>query len=260
MNGPFVVFGYRGYIWRNAVNDLRYRFAGSGMGVFWNLVNPVLQIAVFGIVFGLFPSSSNLTAPQRWIYLCLGLIPWLGFTESLVRGSHSLIRGGGLVRIDGAPLEVLVAESALASALSGLLAVAVVIIASVFLGVGLRPGLILIPFVILLLHIFAYGLGLILACLRAFFVDTSEVLRVLLQLWMWTMPIVYSEGLLPEAVRPWLFLNPPWVFLREIRALGQGVAGVDALSWIVMSLWVVLSVGLGGLVLNRLRRDVLDVI
>lgn len=260
MNGLLAILEHRGYIWRNAVNDLRYRYAGSGMGVFWNVVNPVLQIGVFGLVFSLFPSPPGETPAARWLSLCLGLVPWLGFSESLVRASHALVRGGGLVRINGVPLEVLVAESALASALSGLIGMGVVLLAAVLMGADLWPGLALILVATLSLHVVGFGLGLALACLRAFFADTSEVLRVGLQLWMWTMPIVYSEALVPESLRPWLILNPPWVYLREIRALSHGPASLNPIPILIMVGWAIATVALGRLVMNRLRADVLDVV
>jgi ABC-type polysaccharide/polyol phosphate export permease len=260
MTGPLTLVAYRGYIWRNALNDLRYRYAGSGMGVFWNVINPLVQVAVFGLIFGLMPAASRGPEGERWISLCLGLIPWLAFVETLVRASHSLVRGGGLIRMGGAPLEVLVAESALASALSALLAVAVLLVAVARFGGGTHPGLILLPLITLLLQAFAYGLGLILACLRAFFADTSEVLRVLLQLWMWTMPVVYSEALLPEWIGPWLVLNPPWAYIQQTRALGLGLAGFDPFHWLMMIVWALVSTAVGFGALNHLRRDVLDVV
>jgi lipopolysaccharide transport system permease protein len=251
---------YRGYIWRNAVNDIRYRYAGSGMGVFWNVINPALQILIFGAVFGVILSPSSLGRGERWIHLCLGLLPWLGFCEALVRANHSLVRGGGLVRMAAVPQEVLVAESALSSAFSSQIAIGLLIVGTLLAGMKPHAGLLLLPLASLLFSAFAYGLGLILACLSVFLMDTAEVLRVLLQIWMWTMPIVYAESVLGGAFRPWLNLNPPYVYIREIRALGLGEAGLEPLTWLLMAGWAMAAVGIGILVSNRLRSDVLDVV
>ena len=260
MKALLAIFAYRGYIWRNAVNDLRYRYAGSGMGVFWNVINPALQVAIFGVLFGVVLAPSNFRGGERWVYLCLGLLPWLGVSETLARTSQSLVKGGGLVRMAGVPLEVLVAESTLASALSSQLAIAILILATIVMGAGLQPGLLLLPVAVLLLHAAAFGLGLLLACFRVFFLDTSEVLRVWLQLWMWTMPIVYAESMVPSSLQPWLALNPPYAYIREIRALGLGVGGFDPIQWFIMLGWAIASAALGLLVLNRLRSEVLDVV
>ncbi|MCM2255432.1 MAG: ABC transporter permease [Vicinamibacteria bacterium] len=259
MNGLRAVFAYRGYVWRNAVNEVRYRYAGSGMGVFWNVINPALQVVLFGVLFGLAQIPQDLTGRERWLHLCLGLLPWLGFAETLARVSLAFVRSAGLLRVTNVPLEVLVAESTLASALGAQLAVGVLLVAAVASGVALHPRLLLLPLAVALLHAFAFGLGLLLASWRAFFADTSEVLRVVTQLWMWTMPIAYPEALVPAALRPWLGLNPPWVYLQQIRALGLGQTDLDPSSWLLMFGWPIVSCAVGLLVVQRLRSQVLDV-
>lgn len=257
MNTLATLHTYRGYVWRNAVNEVRYRYAGSGMGLFWHVINPALQATVYGVLFGALFSA---TERAGWLHLCLGLLPWLAFSEALARASHCFVRGAGAVRTASVPLEVLVTQEALASLFSGLLAASMLLLVVGFLGPGLHRGLLLFLLAVFLFHAFAWGLSLVVATLGAFFTDTAQVVRVLSQLWMWTVPVVYPEHLLPEPLRAWLFLNPAHAFVSTIRSLGLGQPGPGAGGWLELLLWVGLAATAGLFCVRRLRSDVLDVL
>src|SRR5262245_62096346 len=85
---------YRWFIARKALSDVRHRYAGSAMGVAWNVVNPLAQILIYALVF------SHLMAPRVpgtgsgaafALYLCAGLLPWAAFSECVLRGANSFI-------------------------------------------------------------------------------------------------------------------------------------------------------------------------
>jgi lipopolysaccharide transport system permease protein len=247
----------RRYILRNGFNDLRYRYAGSGIGVFWNVVNPLAQVLVFGVVVR-FALPRPAEAPgQLGLWLALGLLPWLAFTEALVRGSQSLVYHRAHLRTTAVAPEVFVAASAVASAWSLVITLGLLLVLS--LASGQRPSwaLGLLPVAAALLALLAFGISLVLGSLRVFFADVSEVLRVSLQLWMWSMPIVYSEDLLPRAASRALALNPPYAYLRAIRGLYLGrLPATD--EWMAMIVWAAVAVAGGALLAGQLRTSVRD--
>jgi len=129
---------------------------------------------------------------------------------------------------------------------------------SLLLGEPLSWSWLILPFVALLLQALALGLALSLANLRVFFPDIGEVLRALLQLWQWTMPIVYPEAFLPQTIQSWLIFNPPYVFIQSIRTLflEQQLPGWPA--WGMMLGWVLLFTGIGTLILRKLHVELRD--
>lgn len=243
------------YVWRTAWVDLRYRYSGTGVGVFWNLVNPLLQVGIYSLVFPFFRQRGGYV-----LFLCAGLFPWQSFSEAVVRGSQALSRNAGLLRALPIAAETFVAQSALASLLGLLLTLAVLAPVALWQGAPFGPALVWVPLVAVLLHGLAFGLSLALAPLRVLFPDVSDALRALLQLWMWSMPIIYPEPALFER-HPWLaLLNPPYPFLRGLRgALLEG-RHVEPLELAAMLAWVALSVGGGLLVARALRGSARDLL
>lgn len=72
------------------------------------------------------------------------------------------------------------------------------------------------------------------------------------------MPIIYPVAMVPAAVQPWLKLNPPYLFIASIRQIyltGQAPLWSD---WLIMLAWSGLFIGLGGLILRRLRQEIRD--
>ena len=77
-----------------AVADLRHRYTGTGLGIFWNVLNPLMQIAIYAVVFTqiMRPQMPGSASPYQFvIYLCAGLLPWMAFAECVTRGTNSFV-------------------------------------------------------------------------------------------------------------------------------------------------------------------------
>ena len=81
------LFRYRSFIWQNALAELRHRYAGTNLGVVWNVLNPLALIAVYAVVFtgimrNAVPPVTGLSPQVTFVlYLTSGLLPWLAFAE-----------------------------------------------------------------------------------------------------------------------------------------------------------------------------------
>src|SRR5207247_5184233 len=85
---------YRAFIVKNALSDVRYRYAGSAMGIAWNVITPLAQIVIYSLVFSQImvtrlavPGSDTSFA----LYLCAGLLPWAAFSDCVQRGASAFI-------------------------------------------------------------------------------------------------------------------------------------------------------------------------
>ncbi len=116
--------------------------------------------------------------------------------------------------------------------------------------------LLLLPIFLVLLQGVALGMALILAHLRVLFPDVKEMLQAFITLWRWTLPVIYPEEVLPESLRRWLFLNPPYVFLRSIRALILEHTLPEWQDWLIMGTWLSLLLGIGTVITHKLQHDV----
>ncbi|MCB0192920.1 MAG: ABC transporter permease [Anaerolineae bacterium] len=258
------LYRYRDYIIRNAWDDLRLRYAGSGIGLFWNFLLPLLQIAIYTIVFSRlvsFRSGNAAGDPYDFVlYLCSGLLPWLAFSGTVTRCSNAFRANARYLGKLPIPEEIFVAQLVLAETFGLMLYLLLLVLVSLFIGHSVSLSSIMLPIVGILFQIYAFGLGLLLASLEVFFHDISHVLRVLMQLWMWTLPIVYVENILPSWAQVLLLGNPPYYYLSSIRDLFLYNIIPNWTMWAGMGVWALGITLIGNLVLHKLRKELRDVL
>src|SRR5688572_26743727 len=220
------LYRYRSFIWTNALAELRHRYAGTNLGVVWNVLHPLALIAVYGVVFtqvlrGHVPRaipgvSDNVSF---LLYLTSALLPWMAFAECVSRGCNAFSDNAAYLKKLPIPEQVFVAQTA-ASATLGLI-ISFSLLLAISLVLGLRPTIhwLLLPLPLLSLQVLGFGLGLLCGTLNVFFRDIGQLLAVVLQLALWTVPVVYTQQILPEwarAMLPWHPLYPPLEGIREL--------------------------------------------
>jgi lipopolysaccharide transport system permease protein len=110
------------------------------------------------------------------------------------------------------------------------------------------------------LQVLGFGLGLLCGTLNVFFRDIGQLLAVVLQLALWTVPVVYPQQILPEWARaalPWHPLHPPLEGIRELFLYRQWPG---AATWAGMVVWPVMVCGLAWLAFRALRTEIRDLL
>src|SRR5688572_5668732 len=97
---------YRGLIQSLVARELKARYRGSALGVFWSFINPLLLLFVYTLVFSYFVPARDDVKPYA-LFLCCGLLPWTWFASSLNESTNSLVAGGNLIKKVLFPAEVL---------------------------------------------------------------------------------------------------------------------------------------------------------
>lgn len=183
--------------------DLVARTSGTLLGKLWPLLQPALQVLgfwfLFGIVYGMRMDRGE-DFPQ---YMLLGIMPWLLLTEVLTRSAGLFREFAALYRRTPFPVELL---PVLIMVIPGLVHMVVFFgLALVFHGpVAALQSLIVIP----LLLLWLLPLAQLFSVLGLFLRDFAQALPFVLMLVMYATPILYFPDMLPESVRPWLWLNP----------------------------------------------------
>ena len=112
------LYEYRNYIISNAAGELRYRYAGSSLGFFWNIVNPVLQIVVYTFVFSniMKAKMDGIESTSGFsLYLCAGMFAWISFQECVARGAGVYTECSSFLKKLPVPEYVFVAQKSLSS-------------------------------------------------------------------------------------------------------------------------------------------------
>ncbi len=258
-----VFWNYRSFILRSALQDLRYRYAGSALGIFWNVLIPLAQILIYTAVFS---TIMPIRLPGRAgahgfaIYLCAGLLPWMGFSECITRGTNCFLENANYLKKLPIPEQVFVARNAATATMSLVVSMLLLFPLTILLGGRITWAWLIVAPVILLLQGVGFGLGLILGSLNVFFRDISQMLGTALQMWMWLTPIVYLKDILPESLRRLLPLNPAYPYVDALQdAIIRG-GWPTGKAWGLMAAWTLVTPLIGYLVLRKLRPEIRDVV
>jgi ABC-type polysaccharide/polyol phosphate export permease len=255
---------YRRYIHQNAVRDIRHRYAGTGLGLFWHVISPFMQILIYWVVFSsimpvAIPGMEHVRGAYA-VYLSSMLLPWVAFGDALSRGTGSFQENAAYLKRLPLPGHIFVATSVATATLQLGINLAILVVFSLALGWQPAWTWLLLPVICLLLEAMAFGMALILGTLNLFFRDVAQLLIVFLQIWMWSVPIVYTESILPKVIKPLLPYNPPYVFFLAIRNAFFLKILPPPWVWPVMLGWVALFLTVGFLVHWGLRSEVRDVL
>jgi lipopolysaccharide transport system permease protein len=244
-----------------AIREFRSRYAGSLFGVIWNLIHPLSLILIYTFVFSRvmkakLPGVSDTFAYT--IYLCSALLPWMTFLETGQRSATAFLDNRNLIQKLRFPIEAPVAWITTFSLLNGLLTLGLLVVLVVALGHHLAVSFLLLPVVLLLMQIWAFGLGLIFASLTVFFRDVAQMVIILFQLWFWLTPIVYVQRIVPPQYRLVQALNPMYYPVRALHTIVVDGRWPLLLDLGVLAGVAVVTLLLGYLITNKLRRDIPD--
>jgi len=237
-----------------AVNDIRMRYAGSILGLFWLLLYPLLLLGTYATVYlFIFKVRLGLLDSNEYVTLIFcGLIPFLGFSEALVMGVNCISSNANVVKNTLFPVELLPVKAVLTSQctqLAGMLMLLVVLLALGKIG----PTAVLVLPVWLCQIGFSIGLAWILGSMNIFIRDLQAVISIGVMLLMMLSPIAYTPDMVPAGFRPLLALNPLSYFI----AAYQNCLLLDTVpsfaTWLVLGGLAVSSLTLGHFVIHRLK-------
>lgn len=222
--------------------DIRGRFAGSMAGILWTLITPLATMSIYIFVFS-YIMRVQVTASETGtnsfiIYFLSGLLPWLLFTESLMRAVGSLVDNAGLITKVMFPVELLPASSVLSAILINGIGLTSFLLYLLATGHGNSFWLSLL-LVLPAQLLFTWGLAQFLAALCVFIRDIREFLGLFLMLWFFATPIIYPVSMVPPEFRSLMLYNPMALFVSLYRdaLLLQQVNVVGLLLAVILSLF-----------------------
>ena len=242
-----------------AWRDLKVRYKQTVLGLAWAILQPVLTMVVFSVVFGHFAKVPSDGLPYPVFVYC-ALLPWSLFAHALTESSQSLVANRALITkvyfprlvIPIAPLFVGLVDFAIAG----------VVLVGLMAWYGILPGigLLALPAFVLLALLTALAVGIWLAALNVRYRDVRYALPFLTQLWFFATPVAYPSSLLPEPWRSLYGANPMVGVVEGFRWALLDHPGIPG-SLITVSVVTVLLLLLGGLrYFTRMERAFADVI
>jgi lipopolysaccharide transport system permease protein len=214
-----------GFILRSLVrNEILARYSKTMLGVIWSLINPLVMILIYSVVFGMifevrFGRSAGITEIPYGIVLFSGLLLHVFLAETLLRAQGIILDNSNYVKRVIFPLEILPLSILLANVIQAGVALLVLMAVILIAGFPIPLTALLLPVVWAPLVLITLGLAMIVASLGVFVRDISQVLGFLMTILLFGSSILFPADMLPEALRPWLLLNPLTIIVDQTRAV-----------------------------------------
>jgi lipopolysaccharide transport system permease protein len=232
-------------------------------GWMWGVIHPLVLLASYTFIFTvcmhqtLGPGEVTQNYP---LYLFAGMLPWLLFSETVQRSSGSLVEQANLITKTVFPAEIMPVAIFLSSFMSHLLALGLVIGA---IGLWLHqfsPAILMLPPFMLVVGMFAVGVGWITSSLQVYLRDTAQVVMVALTFWFWLTPIFIPDARYPPKFRFLLDLNPLAYIVRDYRLMLLGNVLPPVQDLLAAGAFAITAFVVGGLFFRRLKRGFGDVL
>jgi lipopolysaccharide transport system permease protein len=196
---------YRGLIQTLVVRDLKARYRGSTLGLLWTLLNPLLHMAIYALVFSVYIRNEMVRYPA---FLLCGILPWMWFSSALFMGTTAIIEGGSLLKKVFFPPQVLPTVTVIATFLNFLLSLPLLFGLLLLFGVTFGWSLLALPLIMAAQFALTLGLTLIVSAVSVRYRDIPPILGHVLTFWFFLTPIIYPVTSVPERFRALLSLNP----------------------------------------------------
>lgn len=252
------LYRYRELLWVLAARDVKIRYKQTLLGAAWAILQPVMTMLVFSIIFGRLAHIPSEGYPYP-IYVYSALLPWTFFATALSASSNSIVSSSNLVSKVYFPRLIIPLASIGAAAIDMLVSSVVLLALMAYYGVALTWNLLLAPFAFLGLLITCLGVGVLLAALTVAYRDFKYIIPFTLQIWMFLTPIVYPVSLVPYHWQGLLYLNPLTGIVEVFRMVFLGASlNVNHLAMSVLTGLVVLIAGTA--YFEKVERSFADII
>ncbi len=211
MNVVKDLYNYRELLKTNIKKDVGGRYKNSFLGVLWSFISPLLQIAVYALVFQIILKSD---IENYTVYLCCGLIPWQYFSSCILRGAACIIDNGNIIKKVYFPREILPISIVTSEGINFLISTIIIIGFVLFGGIGLSVNIVWYFVILAIQYIVSIGFAFIVASFSVYFRDLLHLLGIIIQLLFYATPIVYTSKNVPEAFQ-WLIKINPMAYLIE---------------------------------------------
>ena len=256
---PFAAVRHRFLFEQMVRRELRQKYKGSALGIAWYLINPLVLMGAYALVFKVLLDVANI--PDYPIFLLAGLIVWVFFAQALLAAAPSLVLNAPLVRKVRFPREAIPASVATVQLITFLAMLVLLLPVALLVRDSFDPALLLLPVVVVFLFCLVLGLSLLVAVLHAHFRDVEPVLAAGLLPWFFLTPLFLPVEDFPgigdhELIGNLLeWGNPVAPFVHSVRTiLWEGAApSVAHLAYVATA--GLLSLAIGTFAFRRMERD-----
>lgn len=245
------LYEYRELLKSSIKKDVGGKYKNSVLGVLWSFLYPLLQIAVYAIVFPLIMRSNM---ENYTVFVCCGLIPWNFFSTAISRSSFTMIENGNILKKVYFPREILPISVVTSEAVNFVISTIIILAFVLGSGMGLTWYVVFYPLILLVQYILLIGISLFVSSITVYFRDLQHFIGIALQLLFYATPIVYATNIIPESYQWILRLNPMTFIIDGYRSIFYYQQQPDFMTLGMTLLISVVLCVVGYLLFNKLQK------
>jgi lipopolysaccharide transport system permease protein len=241
-------------VWR----DIKVLYAQTVLGFSWAILNPLIQIIIFSVIFGKVANIPTDGIPYV-LFSTVAIIPWTYMAESMSNSSQSLVTGQNMLGKVYFPRIIYPVTPVLAKLVDFSISLLLVVAVMVYYRISPTWNLIYLPFLVMLMMAVPTGVGLWLSALAIRYRDVKFAMPFVIRMLIYSAPILYTASAIPEQYRLIYSLNPIVAVVEGYRAclLGLPMPWEFILPGVVTAIVLLL---LGAMYFRRMERVFVDVI
>lgn len=246
------IYQYRHMLKTLVKQDIRGRYKGSIFGFLWTLLNPLLLLAVYSVVFQFI---FKLDIEYYTIYLFIALMPWNTLSNTIAMGTNCVTGNAGILKKVYFPREILPLATVISNVVNYIFSLVIIFIALLFFSpIGLSAYVFLLPVMIIIQAIFTLGITLMLSAFNVYVRDVQYIMNPVMMIWMYACPILYSVDMVPEKFRTIYNLNPMVKIIEGYRDILY-YQQMPNLKWLAIIFGISLVIlYIGYVVFEKLQR------
>ena len=245
------IINYKEFLKSNVKKDIRGKYKGSFLGILWSFINPLLSVVVYAIVFHYI---MRFKIDHYLIYLIAGIIPWSFFTNALNAGMNSILFNGDIIKKVYFPRIILPISSVSSCLINFLISCIIIVLFSVFSGVGISVYLLLFPLIALIQYIFTLGVVFVLSALEIYVRDVEHIINFFVSMLFYVTPILYTIDYVPEKFKVILRINPLSYLIDAYHCIFYYKRLPDMKDVTIIGIFSLFIFFIGYLVFDKLQR------
>lgn len=243
--------------------DIRQRYAGSVMGLFWSIIHPLTQLLIYYFIFSVIfkmKVGPEFRGANYAIWLISGLLPWFLFSEIVTRSPVAIVEQSDLLKKMAFPSEILPVVQLSAALVNHIIGMIILFVFLIILGYGVSVNMFWIPIYLFVICILGLGIAWLLAALNVFLRDIAHLIGVFVNIMFFLTPIVYSYTLIPERGKGIMGLNPMFHAVEGYRMALIGTGRVDLYGLLYIFIIAISLFVIGGMTFRKLKPVFADVL
>lgn len=245
------IYDYRELLKTNVKKEIRGKYKHSFLGVIWSFLYPLLQLAVYAIIF---PLILRDTQENYVVFLCVALIPWTFFTTVVNQSTGVIIANGNILKKVYFPRIILPISVVASAAINFIISTVIILLFILFSGMGFSKYLIFYPIILIIQFILSLGISFIVSSITVYLRDLEHLINIALMMLFYATPIAYSSNSIPEAFKNIMNLNPMAHIIEAYRAIFYYKQMPDLISLgILLGISIIITIG-GYFIFQKLQK------